>query len=89
MGGFHLEKVVYVCCGKFPENTGVDKVLTENEVFGRETVNSVMEGKNDVLGSRRMARLSETLYQFLSEHFTSNETGEIYINEPVTKRAEV
>ena len=34
LGGFHMEKVVIACCGKFLENVGIDSVLVENEVFG-------------------------------------------------------
>ena len=42
LGGFHTEKVLIACCGKFLENIGIDSVLVENEIFGPAVVNTVL-----------------------------------------------
>ena len=34
--GFHMEKVMIACCGKYLEETGFDTVFVENEVYGPE-----------------------------------------------------
>ena len=42
--GFHLEKILIACIGKFLEESGVENVFTENEVFGPVVVKTVMNG---------------------------------------------
>ena len=54
LGGFHMEKVLIACCGKYLEETGIDTVLSENKVYGPENVKSVMDGGNYVRGARGM-----------------------------------
>ena len=48
LGGFHMEKVMIACCGKYLEDTGVDSIFLENEVNRPENVKSVMNGDNYV-----------------------------------------
>ena len=48
-------------CGKYLEDTGVDSLFVENEVYGPEHVKSVMNGGNYVRGIREMAILSQVL----------------------------
>ena len=36
LGGFHMEKVMIVYCGKYLEETGFHIVFVENEVYGPE-----------------------------------------------------
>ena len=36
LGGFHMEKVMIACCGKYLEETGFNPVFVENEVYGTE-----------------------------------------------------
>ena len=43
------------------ENTGVDTVFVENEIFGPVVVNTVMSGGNYICGKRGMSLLSEAL----------------------------
>ena len=43
-GGFHLEKILIACIGKFLEESGAENVFTENEVFGPGVVKTVMNG---------------------------------------------
>ena len=58
LGGFHLEKVITACCGKYLEESGVDIIFVENEIFGPSVVNSVMSGGNYTRGKRGMALVS-------------------------------
>ena len=43
-GGFHLEKILIACTGKFLEESGVENVFTENDVFDPGVVKTVMNG---------------------------------------------
>lgn len=42
LGGFHTEKVLLACIGKYIENIGVEEILVENEIFGPAVVKSVL-----------------------------------------------
>ena len=44
--GFHTEKAVLTCMGKFLEDVGVDSVFVANEIFGPNIVTSVMNGSH-------------------------------------------
>ena len=55
LGGFHKEKVMIACCGKFLEETGFDTVFVENKVYDPDIVKSVMNGGHYVCGIRGMA----------------------------------
>lgn len=48
IGGFHLEKVITACCGKYLEESDVKHVLVENEIYGPNSVKSVMSGSHYV-----------------------------------------
>jgi hypothetical protein len=69
LGGFHTEKVMIACCGKYLEDTVIDSILVENEVYGPENVKSVMNGGNYVRGIRGMGIVSELLYNLLLDQF--------------------
>ena len=34
LGGFHLEKVIISCIGKFLEESGTENIFVENEILG-------------------------------------------------------
>ena len=38
LGGFHPEKVVIACCGKYLEESGIYSIFVELEIFGPEVV---------------------------------------------------
>ena len=59
--GFHLEKIVFTCCGKYLEESGIESVLTETAIYGISVVNSVMNGRNYIRGKREMTLIAETL----------------------------
>ena len=61
IGGFHMEKVVISCCGKYLEDSGIDSVLVENEIYGPNNVKSVMDGGNYIRGKRGMSIIAEAL----------------------------
>ena len=69
LGGFHTEKVMIACCGKYLEDTGIDSILVENEVYGPENVKHIINGGHYVRGIRGMAIVSEVLYSLLLDQF--------------------
>ena len=63
LGGFHLEKIVIACTGKFLEESGVESVFVDNEIFGTGVVKTVMNGGRYVRGKRGMGLISEALHR--------------------------
>ena len=63
LGGFHLEKVIISCIGKFLEESGTENIFVENEIFGPGVVKNVMSGGHHVRGKRGMALISEALHR--------------------------
>ena len=61
--GFYLEKIVIACIGKFLEESGVESVFVENEIFGPGVVKTVMNGGHYVRGKRGMGLISEALHR--------------------------
>ena len=41
IGGFHTEKIVLTCLGKYLEKSGTEKVFETTETFGPDTVESM------------------------------------------------
>ena len=41
-----METVVISCCGKYLEDSGIDSALVGNEIYGPNSVKSVMDGGN-------------------------------------------
>ena len=80
LGGFHMEKVMIACCGKYLEETGFDTVFVENEVYGPDIVKSVMNGGHYVRGIRGMAIISEVLHT-LQMNQLACQRGENVFNE--------
>ena len=68
-GGFHLEKVVIACCGKYLVESGIDSIFVELEIFGFEFVTSVMAGGNYIRGKRGIALISEALQRLQFTEF--------------------
>ena len=69
LGGFHLEKVVIACCGKYLEESGIDSIFVELEMFGPEVVTSVMAVGNYIRGKRGIALISEALQRLQFSEF--------------------
>ena len=69
LGSFHTEKVMIACCGKYVADTRIDSILVENEVYGPENVEHVMNEGHYVRGIRGMAIVSEVLQSLLLDQF--------------------
>ena len=69
LGGFDSEEVMIACCGKYLEDTGIDSVLVENEVYGPENVKHLINGGHYTRGIRGMVIISEVLYGLLLRQF--------------------
>ena len=61
LGGFHLQKIIIACIGKFLEESGVEGAFVENEIFGLGVVKTVMNGGRYVRGKHGMGLISEAL----------------------------
>ena len=94
LGGFHMEKVIITCCGKYLEETGFYTVFVENKVYGPEIVKSVMNGGHYLRGIRGIAIISEVfqtlqMNQFASQRYENgfNKANEIVkeISKMITK----
>ena len=44
LGGFHTEKVVLACIGKYLEGSEAEEILVQTGCFGPDTVKAVMNG---------------------------------------------
>ena len=82
-----MEKVVITCCGKYLEETGIDTVLVENEVYGPEIVKSVMGGGHYVRGVRGMSLISEVIQSLQINQFVKHDTEHVFdtMNEIVKR----
>ena len=89
LGGFHMEKVMIACCGKYLEDTGVDSIFLENEVSRPENVKSVMNGGNYVRGIREMAVLSEVLYTLVFDQFLFEGNDIQQVNQQITELSQL
>ena len=54
MGGFHTEKIVLACLGKYLEKSGIKKVFEITETFGPDTVKSVLNGGHYIRAKKGM-----------------------------------
>ena len=61
IGRFHLEKVIIDCCRKNLEESGIDSVFLELEMFGIEVVYSVIGLGNNTRGEQGIVLISEAL----------------------------
>ena len=56
-----MEKVITACCGKYLEESDVKHVLVENEIYGPNSVKSVMSGSHYVGSKWGMSVIAEAL----------------------------
>lgn len=69
LGGFHMAKVVISCIGKYLEDSGVEHVFTENEIFGPKIVQSILKGSHYSRALRGLSLLEEVMHQLLWKQF--------------------
>ena len=76
IGGFHMEKIIIACCGKYLEESRINNVLGAIEIFGPQVVKSVMEGSHYVRGKRGIAIIAESMEHLqLSTLFNALDTN--------------
>ena len=70
LGGFHMEKIIIACLGRFLEHIGVDSVLVEADVFGENVVGSlVMGGGHYIKGKGGLSLIAEAITALQIEQF--------------------
>ena len=67
-----MEKILIACCGVYLNETGIDRVFAENEIFGNGVVNTIVSGSHYNRGKKGMMLLAEALYQLQIEAFTNS-----------------
>ena len=67
--GFHRERILIACIGKFLEVSRVENVFVENEIFGPGVVKTVMNGGHYVRGKRGMTIIYEALHRLQASNF--------------------
>ena len=61
MEGFHMAMAFLVCIGKQHEESGLEDMLIESDIYGSNTINHVMKGKSYNRGVRAHKLLREAL----------------------------
>ena len=61
VGVFHHEKVINACFGKYLDESDINSISVEPEIFAPEVVTSVMASGNYVCGKRGIELISEAL----------------------------
>ena len=69
LGGFYLEKVIIACCGKYLEESNIDSIFVEHEIFGPDVVTSAMGGGNYVRAKHGIALISGALQRLQFSKF--------------------
>ena len=69
LGGFHMEKVVMACLGKYLKGSGIDKVLTNTEIYGPISIESVLNGGHYADANRAYSLIAETLFTLQLDAF--------------------
>ena len=80
LGGFHTEKAVLACMGKFLEDVRVDLVFVANEIIGPNIATSVMNGSHYVRAKHGMTLLSEAISQLQLIQFLKEKDCSIFQN---------
>jgi hypothetical protein len=71
MGMFHWVKVLLKCAGHFLRGSGIEDGLIETEIFGKMTLNSVLEGSHYVRSFLGMSIISDVISSLMWEAFWS------------------
>ena len=61
LGGFHMEKSIIACVGKYLQGSGVDSIFTNNRVFGSGVVTNVLDGGHYTRGIRGLSLYAEVM----------------------------
>ena len=69
MGMFHWAKVLLKCAGRYLTGSGIEDGLIETEVFGKLTLNSVLEGTHYVRSFQGICIVSDVITSLMWEAF--------------------
>ena len=69
MGGFHTEKIVLACLGKYLEKSGIEKVFEITETFAPDTVKSALNGGHYIRSKKGVCLFFSSLRQFRNLEF--------------------
>ena len=76
IGGFHMEKIIIACCGKYLVESGINRVLVADKIFGLQVVKSVMEGSHYLGGKWGMEIIAVFMEHLqLSTFFNATDTN--------------
>ena len=74
LGGFHMEKVLMACTGKYLTGTGIDKVLINTEIYGPISIETVLNGGHYADANQAYSLIAEILHVLqLYTFFTQND----------------
>ncbi len=69
MGMFHWAKVLLKCAGRYLRGSGMEDGLIETEVFGKLTLNAVLEGTHYVRSFQGISIVSDVISSMMWEGF--------------------
>ena len=74
LGGFHMEKTVIACLGKYLQDSGADSILVENRIFGSIVATNVLNGGHYARGISGMSIFAEVMQRLqLKSFFNHND----------------
>ena len=85
MGMFHFTKAILRCAGRYLRGSGIEDALIEQDIFGKLTLKTVMEGTHYARSFTGMIMISDMINGLIWEAFWSNREGNGYYltEEPV------
>ena len=78
LGGFHMEKTIIACIGKYHQGSGVDSIFTNNRVFGSGVVINVLDGGHYTRGIRGLSIYAEVMQRLKLMSFFEHHTIDKY-----------
>ena len=67
LGGFHNEKIIFGCIGEYLEISGIEKVSSETDCFGVDTVQSVISGTHYARAKEGLSLFNEALNNLIMD----------------------
>ena len=61
LGAFHYAKVFLRCAGRYIIGSGIDDALVEAEIFGKQTLNTVLTGSHYYRSLQGMLMIVEVI----------------------------
>ena len=91
MGMFHFTKVILRCAGRYLRGSGIEDAFIENDIFGKLTLNAVMEGRHYARSITGMIMVSDLISSLMWEAFwdKKEQNGEVITEQLRTSMREV